>query len=268
MGKFSKNISLLLVTILVISSLMMVEYVSAQTIPIPSVPEFTLKVVEHPYDIAPTTTIDPYTGKTTITNYGYHVENKSVEIAIKNQPFNSFNDINGNSIGLYYNVTVKGHFETNWIYYFNNSYRGLLNASDSDYTVISIPFGYHPTVPLGGYPLEGVNSGQLDLRVQAQIGYYNKEYTGMFAPVPGGDFYFLFTGETSDWSNTQTITIPDGSISTSTSPNPTSNPTPTPTVPEFSWLMIIPLLLSILAVAVIIRKRRASQKFKTTSGYK
>ena len=38
--------------------------------------------------------------------------------------------------------------------------------------------------------------------------------------------------------------------------NPT--PTPTPTVPEFSWLMFLPLFLSILSIVVLFRKRKLS----------
>jgi len=94
----------------------------------PSVPEFTLKVVEYPYDVAPTTTADPYTGKTVTTQADYHVENKSIEITIINQPFSPYDDANDKRISLYYNVTVKGHYEDNWDYCFNNPYRGLLNA--------------------------------------------------------------------------------------------------------------------------------------------
>jgi hypothetical protein len=38
----------------------------------------------------------------------------------------------------------------------------------------------------------------------------------------------------------------------------TTNPTPTPipTVPEFSWLMILPLFLSILSIVVFFRRRK------------
>ena len=46
----------------------------------------------------------------------------------------------------------------------------------------------------------------------------------------------------------------DSSVSTSPSPTPTS----TPTVPEFSWLVIVPLLLSIFSVAVILRQRKTT----------
>jgi len=39
---------------------------------------------------------------------------------------------------------------------------------------------------------------------------------------------------------------------------PTSSPTPVPSVPEFSWLIILPLFLSILFIIILIRKRKVS----------
>ncbi len=46
------------------------------------------------------------------------------------------------------------------------------------------------------------------------------------------------------------------SLSPIESPTPTQSPTATPTVPELSWLVIVPLLLSILLVAAMVRRRR------------
>jgi archaellum component FlaG (FlaF/FlaG flagellin family) len=105
----------------------------------PSVPEFNVTIVSYPYDVPSktTTTIDEYTGKeTTTTQPGYHVENKSIEIIIKNQPFTPYNltkytyyyrdfekngSIDGSytvdnnkTVNFYFNVQVKGHFGENW----------------------------------------------------------------------------------------------------------------------------------------------------------
>ena len=83
MGRTSKGFSLLLFCILAVSSLLIIQCADAQSIPKPSVPDFTLRIVAHPYDVAQTTTVDPYTGKTITTEYGYHIENKSIEVTIK-----------------------------------------------------------------------------------------------------------------------------------------------------------------------------------------
>ena len=42
-------------------------------------------------------------------------------------------------------------------------------------------------------------------------------------------------------------------------PPPITQSTPTPSVPELSWFVIVPLLLSVVSVAVIVRHRRASR---------
>ena len=172
---------------------MMVESATAKTIPKPSIPEFTLSIVSHSYDVAPTTTIDPFTGNTVSTQAGYHVENKSIEITIKNQPFTAFTDKIGHYIILYYNVSYKGHYGADWNYYsYDSLTKYFVKQSDSDYT--TIPFTQIPT------------EGQMDFRLQALIGFYTE--TGH----PFMDVYeYNFTGQTSDWSNTQTITIPETS---------------------------------------------------------
>jgi hypothetical protein len=42
---------------------------------------------------------------------------------------------------------------------------------------------------------------------------------------------------------------------------PTTTPTPTPSVPEFSWLMILPLFLSLLFIVFLFRKRKVSDSY-------
>ena len=83
-------------------------------------------------------------------------------------------------------------------------------------------------------------SGQVDFQVEAMIGYRDR---GVFS---GGMMPYVFKGERSGWSNTQSITILTGSTA-SESPNPSSTP------PEFLWLVILPLSISILLIAVAFR---------------
>jgi hypothetical protein len=149
--------------------------VQASTIPKPSVPEFTIETVYFPYDVPTTHSIDPYTGED-ITHPGYHVENKTTQIRIKNQPFTPYqiqeNDYNW-IINLYYNIRLKGHFAQNWTYYryYNGSSDGnLRQAYDSEYTI----------VPIDNYLR---TEGQIDLQVEALIGYEHGVTT--FPGVPG-----------------------------------------------------------------------------------
>jgi hypothetical protein len=98
---------------LIASSLTMLQSASAK----PSAPEFTVKYVDYSYDIPPTYSIDQYTGKSVITNDGKHVDNRSVEFTIKNQPFTPYNDSRGNNIYLYYNFRYKGPYGIDRSYY-------------------------------------------------------------------------------------------------------------------------------------------------------
>jgi hypothetical protein len=188
----------------------MVESAFAQSITKPSIPEFTIETVSSPYDVPPTTTttIDPYTGKETVTTQpGYHVDNKTTQIRIKNQPFTPYhlqiNDKNW-TINFFYNIRLKGHFSQNWGYYrlYNGSSDGnLVQDYDSKYTVVLID-SYLPS------------EGQMDFQIEALIGYEQGIVT--YPGAPGAAR--VITGETSGWSNTQTITVSETS---STSTNPT-----------------------------------------------
>lgn len=186
-----------------------------------SPPEFTVKLVAHPYDVPPTTTttIDQYTGEEIVTTTpGYHVENKSIEITITNQPFTPYTRAEGKLINLYYNVRFKGHFgqESDWEEPFHKPIRnGIYGTtkqhpqSNSEYTLIS-------------FPSEFQDGDVVDFQVQTLEGYYTPWEP---LPVPMGTSQF--TGEASDWSSTQTLEI--GEIQT-----PTSSPTTTPTLPPTS----------------------------------
>lgn len=159
MGSISKSLALILILAMISSSLMMVKPVSAQSIPKPSVPDFTLKFVDNSYDVPATvSTPNPYTNETTILP-GYHVSNKSIEIIVKNQPFAY--SYNGSTYHLYYNVQSKPHFGENWTerypiivrpnspynwdnkswsyskYLTDEFHSPLLSQPNSDYTIVS-----------------------------------------------------------------------------------------------------------------------------------
>lgn len=245
-----KTAVVLLLVALLVSSLAMVLFSGAQAQPIPKplVPEFTIKLVEHPYDVAPVTTTDPYTGKTVTQHQGYHVENKSVELTIKNQPLPQLNY--ENQVHLYYNISYKGSFETEWRYvgWFDSSTGWFFTQSGSDYTVISLDI-----LP---------DEGKMDYRVQAQIG----SYTEIFYPMQFMDtHYYTFNGEVSGWSSTQTIEVPAISQSNPT-PSSTASSTVTsdiPRVPEnqVTWLLIVAIagLGAVVAVLSLVIASLASK---------
>jgi hypothetical protein len=242
MGTKSKSFTLVLILILAISSLslIMVKPANAQSMPKPSVPEFNVKWLNQSYTVPVSYSIDPYTGQS-IKHPSYYADNSSIQITIKNQPFVPYKDtINGWTISLFYNIREKGHYTDKWknIYLTDE----LPVASyDSQYTVYTYPVQHYSNAPdeyyLGSLLVQITEGGQVDFQVQAMIGYVHRILQGSFAP-------YYFNGTQSDWSPTQTVTIPASNVS----PNPTVTPSPTPTVPEFS-LWAIPLLLTIMVAS-------------------
>jgi hypothetical protein len=209
-NNMSKTAVLMLFALLTLSSLIMVGFAFAQSIPKPSVPEFTLELVGPPYSKNTTYSLDPNTGQV-VAEIGYTNPYSVLKINVKNQPFDS-------SYGnLYYNVRVKNHSATDdWIEAYRVSQFFPSQSNDSDYT--NVGFSIH------GYNFIGTLAGcQVDIQVEAMLGVIGRVST---SPPIGG---YGFIGETSGWSETQAISI---SENTPLNPVPTS-PTPIPhEVPE------------------------------------
>ena len=259
MGNISKGFAVFIILIIAMSSLslLMFKPANAQSTTKPTVPEFILRIADHSYDVPPMTTssIDPYTGKTTTqTQPGYHVINKTIEVTIKNQPFTSYTDANGNKINLYYNISVRPHYSGNWTYY-PISNGETYTASTTEYSTRNFIFGAYAN---GGYAHDGyadkvspqigyvAPGGEVDFRVQAQIGYYN------FDVIPfGSSAVEGFVGENSGWSNSATIKIPEDIIS--------QLPTASPIVPELPLRVIVPLLLTVFSLALVLRHQKTSR---------
>jgi hypothetical protein len=245
-----KNATLMIITVFALSSLCMVSSVFAQSYPRPSVPEFTVKYVDYSYDIPPTYEIDQFTGQNITKREGEHIDNRSAVFTIRNQPFTTYVDSGNNTIGLYYNFRYKGHFGSDWGYFpFSESGQSwryhapfivfidvppdkFSSASNSEYTEILLRLRF-----LFGQGNPPMNT-QVDFQVQALIGHIDYE----------GDGYYRFTGERSDWSNTQTLTI--GEIQTP-SPEPTTSNSPSPSPSEESQLGQDAILGIAVTVAVV-----------------
>jgi len=144
----------------------------------------------HPYDVPPEYSVNRYTGETVMTRAGYHVANESIVIRIKSIPFTAYTDTDGNSISLSYSIRAKGHYEQDWIEL------DTIEFSDSPYIVKSYEYGGDAAKGLFRYiPI----NGKVGFQVEARIGYYTDDMTNCRR---------YFTGETSGWSNTKTITFP------------------------------------------------------------
>jgi hypothetical protein len=225
-----KSLALAIIFILAVSSLIMVESASAQSIPKPSVPEFTAKYVDRSYTVPANTSIDPFTGKT-VTNPAQYIENQTIQISIKNQTISS-------SDFLYYKIRMKGHFSQEWT---NISF--VQANPQSEYTELTFALaGNNASGPFVS-SLEISSGDTADFQVQAQIWHYvpSDNPNSQF----GGGWLFRIS-DYSDWSNTQTITIPE---TANTSPNPS------PTVPEFPLVSAI-FLLAVVSVSLVYFRRR------------
>ena len=219
---------------------------TSASIPKPSVPEFTVKFVNASYSV---TTTNPYTGlsETKLIN------NNSIEVTIKNQPF----DYPGYQI--YYNIRVKPHFADNWteIYPIRNttsSYNGdgtfsfalYINPdsppqSKSSHTIVTFPVVPTEVYLATGYDIQRYYSGaegqegcyfaflsaipaggQIDFQVEALVGHDSQRWVIQHPLFPTYGGYFApavaYDGA-SDWSETKTVTV-----STSSSSSPTDIP--------------------------------------------
>ncbi len=249
LGKF---VALLIIMAFILSGLTLVnasEKYSEYSVPsltsAPSVPEFTVKLVDRSYDVPTTTTntIDQYTGKETITTQqGYHVQKRIIEITIKNQPFTSqhfsgFGSMSEDS-EFFLNIRAKGHYINDWSTPSPIAGNSLdvthFMQDNSEYTVVEC---------YANYP----ENAEVDFQVQATIGYYKIVFSGENTMPTGKAFTVL--GQ-SEWSAIQTlkmgkvdsIAIPDTSetIPTQTTiQQPTINPTQTTTQTKSSTDQII-----------------------------
>jgi hypothetical protein len=189
-------------------------------IPKPSVPEFTVELVDSSYDVPTTYEINPYTGEN-VTYEGYHVKSTSIQVKIENQPFTPYlNESYNQTINFYYNIRIKGYYTDTWIELYNPSDGFPHQWSDSQYTVFSYIWGGDANTLMGSKSVSLPAGGKVDFQVEAMIGYVHRS-----GEPPG--FPWTFYGETSGWSNTQTITIGE-----SQTPTPSPATTPTPTAPN------------------------------------
>ena len=264
MAKLGKYLALLLLIALAVHLFLMDTPTDAQTIPLPSIPEFTIKFVNGSHA---ETTINAYTGIQETELIG----NDTIEIKITNQHFTYSN------YQIYYNVRSKPHFEGNWTEVYPvvtgaSSYEGGYNYSYAQYinhysiqqsetSYTTIIFTVRPTelYQATGYDVMGVGyygipyGSQLDFQVEAQVGHPSQRWVSdhPLLPVESGGFEPAVAYDTSSgWSNTKTVSI--GETLTSISPSPT--------VPEFPTMAILPLFVVIPLITVFIMKKRICLK--------
>ncbi|HII86004.1 TPA: hypothetical protein HA273_05475 [Candidatus Bathyarchaeota archaeon] len=233
---------LLAVLLIVIAPLTVKTKPASGSIVKPSVPEFTAKFVDRSYDVPETSSIDPYTGKS-INNPGYHVRNYTIEVTIENQPFVP-TDAGGWNTTLYYNVRFKGHYSPEWMTAYS-PYNEYPKQSDSTHTVLTYTHSSDYEYVIGGVMTQIHLGAQVDFQVQALVGAvhrsYNPNATDQLSMYP-----WVFEGETSSWSSTQTVLIPAENVAPSPNGGPTSDEETR--IEPFSF--ILGVAVTIVAVSV------------------
>jgi len=145
--------------------------------------------------------------KPSAPEFTVNLVNETIEVKIKNQPFVSYYDTIINwTIDFYYNIRIKGNSLEDWteLYLIED----VPTRSISEYTELSYALVGENTYNLGDKIMEFPDGSQVDFQVEAMIGYvhrvYNPNATSQLEMYP-----YVFTGETSGWSATRTITIPE-----------------------------------------------------------
>jgi hypothetical protein len=250
MGITSQGLTLILILTIAVSglSLFTVKPAKAQSTPQPSVPEFTL-YLEGPNYIQNTTySLDSNTGQI-VAKIGYTNPYSYLEVHIKNQ---SPDNIYGNP---YYNIRMKYHNSTNWVEAYS-IFSGLdypypRQVNDSDFTDLGFS--------IEGTTVIGIVAGtQVDVQVEAIYGLVGP--LNLTSNSPLSPHWGWMTDSTSDWSNTQTISVPANvplSPTPTLSSSPTSTPPTTPTSttanssPSTSFLLITNII-SLIVIAILL----------------
>jgi hypothetical protein len=270
-------LAILLVLTVTMSSLIMLESVNAATKP--SIPQFTLKFVKHIFDSPPVPSTDPFTGKQT-TLEGTHLEWLTLDLSSTNQQFTGTGKTGyaQSYTGIMYKIRFKGYYSQDWknLTTFNcEGTAGPYFAQDSakSNTVISLLLfdgvsvdqitRYAPqSRPDSGVTI--TSGGEADFQVEAMSGTVYVNHVLPFSP-------WVFEGDESGWTNTQTITYNEADVTTVyVSPTPTTNspltpmptgttPTPTQTTPSpqgsqtgfgLSWEQTAIVVLAVVVAAM------------------
>jgi hypothetical protein len=165
-----------------------------------------------------TYSIDPYNGEN-ITHTGYHVEQQSIQITIKNQPFTPYMS-NGFTVDFRYNIRIKGHYSEDWNEIYLASDNGYAYQDlECEYTVIL--FSGHNSVNAQSMSIQFSVGDKVDFQIEAMIGYVSRVND---PTATGPNWYpWRLTGEKSGWSQTQTLTITDHTSTITSEPETQSN---------------------------------------------
>jgi hypothetical protein len=224
MKPLSKILTCTLILAMIGSALTSAESARAQTFT-HSEPEFTVKYVVNSYTVPPVYETDPYTGNQKVVQYSQYVENKTVYVLIKNQPFTSFTVDDNHTALLYYNIMWKGHFEDYWHTYYNYAQKLEIYSQDNEKAYTEIPILTGGSIP---------GKGEIDFKLQVLVGYIkythdvDPENYHLLSDITGYYDRYSFFGNEYNGTIIQTLSIPDGSVTYSAIPTQTQTSNNTP----------------------------------------
>jgi hypothetical protein len=297
MSKKRIILSLLILALLAVSMVNMVETVSAQSIPKPAIPEFSVKLEYATYN----DTKNPYKG-----NDGPQiVTTTSIQVTIKNQPYSYSNK--GITYKVYPDIRMKlhsGNWTGNWIEIYslkteirvydekgNHTYAQYISASpqsNSSNTIKSFLVMPYHWGPSGTYCVENVGLGtyspalkgwegewflegsQIDFQVMALVGHdapvYYLENTSPLGYYPEwvqkeAPAFDIESG----WSNTQSLTISKVNADVQVISKPTEHPQGIAKPAESSnpnYLLLIVILIIVSSIAIVSFRRISNRSLK------
>lgn len=204
-----KKLLLGLTALLVLSlTISVFNTVNAQTKP--STPEFTLQTQSQ--------------NSTTI-----------IILTIQNQPFDAASHYPD---GFFYNVAVRVG-DGNWsnLYHVEDADEWYPEQSKGSVTVLKYVAGETVYYPREGQAVGRIPTvGEVAFEVQAMIGHRDR------GPFQNGLMPYVLVGQTSNWSNAETITL-------GASPTPTQNQPITPF--DLSGWIIVAVMVAVVAVAAV-----------------
>ena len=141
---------------------------------------------------------------------------------------------NGNANAVLYKVDSQGDLEWNSTYTQSGAFTSVVQTANNEY-LAGTNFGFIVNVNSDGY--------------QEDVANYSSSVYGIASTSDRG---FAVTGSSNDRLWLAKFTFEGDS-------------SPTPTVPELSWLVIIPVLLSVFFFAMVVRHRKTTATWRWQS---
>jgi hypothetical protein len=175
--------------------------------------------------------------KLSVPEFTADVKDDRIVLKIKNQPFESYyNPDRGLNVNLYYNLRYKTSGDWEEVYRPSDFY--LTPDLGSEYTTISFPASNSITFVTDGRKVT-VHFDEIQFQAEAMIGTISRQATDSALLAP-----WVFNGETSGWSETQTVTVE--------SSDPTTPNQPTATDNESYSLEQIAVILGVVATVIAV----------------